>query len=144
MRDRQDFPLRWEKRRGPMDSQMSSVSSSYQWSYHRMNPIHCAPKTRLFTHRKCGCMHGNRCACLACNRESIIASLLESRGGNNCASWYCCKARGYLGKWSYIWLSMMKSFDSHNPPRALCIERMPRMLLTFLQLRGTKMFSQRK
>lgn len=59
------------------------LQGSYQSSGGGMSPIHRAHKPSLFTRCKCACMRGNTYASSTYNRESIIASLLESREKNN-------------------------------------------------------------
>lgn len=102
------------------------------------------------------CMRGNTCASPTYDGGSIIASLLESIGKNNLRpkladmsaksedilenwvmpGWYACVSEA-LGS-----LFILNSIESHNA-EASCIEKMCWMLLALLQLRDTKMFSQK-
>lgn len=90
------------------------------------------------------------------NSGSIIASLLESIGENNLRPKLAdmsAKSEDILENWVMPgWdacvsealgsLFILNSFESHNG-EASCIEKMCWMLLALLQLRDTKMFSQK-
>lgn len=79
-RESHDFTVRWERRRGHRGSQVNpAFRAAVSQLTGGMSTIHHAYKSSVFSHCKCACMCGGTYASTTYNRESIIASLLESR-----------------------------------------------------------------